>query len=304
MLTKVGVLEKENANHLKHIISLREEINKGSSQLIDLPDESFASPSNRNTVQIGSEHERKLLIISDEHGKNLDRNILKHLDNGKYRVESVIKPGAHYDSVLEGLERTIKNYNSDDYVVVVAGSNDFLTGSRPKFYKIHEKIGVCFIFLACPSTIKSQSSNNLIQQFNNCLKQIINTYNTTSNKSFDFINININHGIKVRNWLIGKMIAESIQLSVLQSKLMNKETGSASKLTQVNQSILPTDGSQNSMSPQALDRTGMFFGLGTSSHSISLFDELNTSCDGSNMNLNCSFLGGNMTQIKGPPQTA
>ncbi|CAG9765220.1 unnamed protein product [Ceutorhynchus assimilis] len=215
----------------------------------------------------------KLLILTDEHGRNIDRNIRKHLDSAAVKIEALIKPGAQYSSVLTGLECCIKGYSRHDCVVIVAGSNDFLNNKRPKFSHIHEIIKKCtqtnFIFLACP-TLRKNRNNDYIHHFNNNLEKVIGAFNRISESSFDYININTDGGFRVRNWLIGRMIAESIQLNTLHTELNNSILSVNNRSFHTQAATLATD-----RSPQAFNYTRHLNDKDITSHSISLFEELN-----------------------------
>lgn len=221
-------------------------------------------------------------------------------------MESIIKPGAHFDGVLMGLQQFAGDYNFDDYVVVVAGANDFVNKKRPKFSSIYEILKTClhtnFIFLACPILKKSRNSDYILQ-FNHNFEKVLNAFNRTSESFCDFININTDRGYKARNWLIGKSIAESIQLHSLQLDLANNITLNSTNLT----SALQSDRSPQVFNgPRNVNVNVNVDDTNSTSRPLSLFDELDSSCNrsGTNLNSSCSFLGEKLTQIGSPPQEA
>lgn len=250
----------------------------------------------------------RILIISDEHGINLDRNIERHFDAKSITIQSIVKPGAHYDSVLYRLESLTRDFNGSDYVVIIAGSNDFYNNKRPKFSKIYEILKECshtnLIFLACP-ILRKNNNCDYVSFFNINLKKILGAFAKKSENCCHYIDINTDRGYKVRNWLIGKMIAESIHLNSLQGELCD-----SLEVTKINnESTNHAVCSPINRSPQAFSRT---INLDTSPalrQSVSLFEELSQSCITNNTGFNpnishsSTFLETKLSQTKHPPPT-
>lgn len=68
-------------------------------------------------------YQPKILLLADEHGKGMNK-LLKNVLGNKYNVESVIKPYATLDQVLNSCTRLSKDYTKNDFVLIAAGSND------------------------------------------------------------------------------------------------------------------------------------------------------------------------------------
>ncbi|CAG9769496.1 unnamed protein product [Ceutorhynchus assimilis] len=267
-LSRINILvgqDNENQAVIKELHREIEKLVKNSNAPVN-PDQTSRGTQtiheNKHTQSQSQPQSRKLkvgistriLIISDEHGKKLGRNIERHIDSENIFIESIVKPGAHYDGVLHGLKSLTRDYNKNDYVVVIAGSNDFYNNRRPKFGKIHEVLKECshtnFIVLASP-ILRKYNNVNYISLFNNNLRKILSAFSKQSDNLYDYIDINTDRGYKVSNWLIGKMIAESMHLNFSQNELCD-----SLKITKVNnESANHAVCSPINKSPQAFSRT-------------------------------------------------
>lgn len=77
--------------------------------------------SSKSTTQ--PSQKRRVLIISDEQGRGICQ-LLQGLLGEEFRVQSVIKPYATMDQVLESCSLLCKGYGKNDYIVILGGSND------------------------------------------------------------------------------------------------------------------------------------------------------------------------------------
>lgn len=67
--------------------------------------------------------QRRALVLSDESGRGINK-ILRNLLGSGYNVESVIKPDASLDNVLDSSHRLCNDFTRKDIVIIVAGCND------------------------------------------------------------------------------------------------------------------------------------------------------------------------------------
>ena len=66
---------------------------------------------------------KKVLILADSQGRQCNKNLSKEL-NEHFEVQSVIKPGAKFCDVIKNVDNMCKDFNQDDCVIILAGTND------------------------------------------------------------------------------------------------------------------------------------------------------------------------------------
>lgn len=159
------------------------------------------------------EKRNKILILCDQHGRNLNRNLSKHDSLNQFHVESFLKPGANYENVLNDVELLVKSYTKSDFVIVIAGSNDFQNLKYPKMKNICNKMKLCahtnLIFLSTPK-LSVNKNNRHINKFNNKLGEFLAKLNNYTEGLMSFIDINGKTGIKLGNFEICTKIAKVI----------------------------------------------------------------------------------------------
>ncbi|KAG8309336.1 hypothetical protein J6590_088682, partial [Homalodisca vitripennis] len=75
----------------------------------------------QRTSAHNTELQRKVLILSDSHGKNLFRGVQsRSFDN----VTVITRPGAPLQHVTSDIEQLTHDFTANDYVVVIGGTND------------------------------------------------------------------------------------------------------------------------------------------------------------------------------------
>lgn len=65
----------------------------------------------------------KILLLSDSHGRNLSLHMRQKL-NKNVKLDSIFKPNANFQCVTENFNQLTKYYNTDDFVIITAGTND------------------------------------------------------------------------------------------------------------------------------------------------------------------------------------
>lgn len=57
-----------------------------------------------------------------------------------YSIESIIKPHAFYESVIEDVVSLSKQFGKNDCILIIAGANNFVKGKYPSFKKLNSKL--------------------------------------------------------------------------------------------------------------------------------------------------------------------
>ena len=124
---------------------------------------------------------KKILILSDEFGRNVNKNVMHRIDSLNFKVETVIKPGADFQKVIEDIEALTSTYSPQDHVIIIAGSNNFNTHKKyPLFRDICDKIKKCTnlnVTLATVAYGRNYYTNKFIFKFNEKLKEFATKLN-------------------------------------------------------------------------------------------------------------------------------
>lgn len=172
---------------------------------------------------------QKILILTDECGRDLDKELRRRYKQENIQIQALIKPGAMLSGVTEDLENVTKNLSSNDYVIVIAGTNDLLQLKYPSMRVINSKLNICsntnFIFLSTFKTSKINYSSTA--NFNIRLNQYINTVDIYNEYNISYLNICNNKGYKLNNFNISWLIKKQISLTKTHTSLifvkMNEE---------------------------------------------------------------------------------
>lgn len=70
-----------------------------------------------------------ILILADSHGRNVASLFNKLLLHKNYSITSFFKPNAQFHNVTENIAELTKDFGANDYVIVMAGSNNVLNNS-------------------------------------------------------------------------------------------------------------------------------------------------------------------------------
>ncbi|KAG5861041.1 hypothetical protein JTB14_021677 [Gonioctena quinquepunctata] len=110
----------------------------------------------------------KILILCDEIGYGLRKSMSKSIGE-EFTIETIIKPGAYFVNVIEDVVELSMNFGLNDYIIVIAGSNDFNSKKYPSFREINSRIKECshtnIIFSSVPYG-KQVKLNDFIYKFN------------------------------------------------------------------------------------------------------------------------------------------
>lgn len=165
-------------------------------------------------VESGGKHFSRVLVLCDEYGRGLDTFLRKHLMSRgvRYGVEMVIKPGASFAGVVEDIDCLTRHYTSKDYVVVVAGSNDFHRGKYPRFRLMIDKVRKCnhtnVVFLSVPYVLAR--ANTRVYKYNVKLSEIVYRLNKCSEGFIGYIDFNLSGSAQSNKKLAAERLARLI----------------------------------------------------------------------------------------------
>lgn len=137
---------------------------------------------------------KKCLVVSDDYGRNIARLLSRKFDADNFKIESVYKPGATYQQVIENLEGLCRDYTRGDYVVIIAGNNNFTGTTRyPLFKDLCDKIKKCsnlnLILVNVPYK-KEPNVNQFIYKFNQKLSDFVAKVNNFIPGRIEIIDVN------------------------------------------------------------------------------------------------------------------
>lgn len=220
-------IEKLNIDNRR----LSEELNKckeviNTSESRDVRGESSTKQEKINDFRsnVGSKQlmeAHKIMIIGDEYGHNLNVTLKQLLDKDMFKIETIIKPGASFSGVIENIASLAKTYTLTDYIIIVAGANDFENNKYPSFKNINNKLKSCThtnIIITTVPFIINRKINKYINKFNNKLNDYLFRLNKYTQGNVNLLDINNNSGTISNKRVIAKQLAYLIK----NSKNMNK----------------------------------------------------------------------------------
>ncbi|KAG5885825.1 hypothetical protein JTB14_017195 [Gonioctena quinquepunctata] len=153
MIISIRELEEENRNlaasigTLKSIVRSLEAKDK-SFECLDVSEVNVAkiplsSPMNAEPSRsIEYNKKPKILILCDETGYGLGK-IFSRIYGNTFNIQSIIKPSANFENVINDVIDLSNNYCLDDHIIILAGSNDFKTKKFPSFKKLNSILKIC-----------------------------------------------------------------------------------------------------------------------------------------------------------------
>lgn len=84
----------------------------------------YNNKNNEGKFYAVKNYKKNILIVSDSHGRKCGR-IMKELIGEEFNISSIVKPNAKFQAVTENLKSLTKNFTTKDFVIVLAGTNDF-----------------------------------------------------------------------------------------------------------------------------------------------------------------------------------
>ncbi|CAH1100212.1 unnamed protein product [Psylliodes chrysocephalus] len=170
-----------------------------------------------NKREVQSTSSKNTLILGDEAAINLNKYMRQSPGFKSFNIQSIIKPGGNFDNVLKNVAELVKTFSLSDFVIVVAGANDFHMSRVPKFRNICSKLKLCthtnFIMVSVP-ILRRHSDKNLIKKFNLKLDHFLDKLDNYTEGRMLYVNINSEQGAKLK--LSG--IIRKISVAISNSK--------------------------------------------------------------------------------------
>lgn len=167
--------------------------------------------NNKTDIQTVTPKRKKLLILSDDIGRNLNKSLSNKLKHQNYYIESIIKPGATFQQVVENIDAVTRSYTSQDHIIILAGSNNFnKTKQYPLFKNIWDVIKKCRnlnITIATVPYNKNYKVNKFINKFNNKLTDFIRKIDNYVPGKISLLNVgNVSSNTLNRNFICNEII--------------------------------------------------------------------------------------------------
>lgn len=165
---------------------------------------------------------KKLLFLCDQTGKYIHRHLLKNKNLTGFQIQTVIKPEAQLISVIENMDKLVKDFSHEDYVVVLAGTNDFDNKRYPRVKPLADKIKKCLhtnmIFMTTPVNYHNHPNKLRIIKFNLKLKEFTQKVGHKVPLNVSVVDVNTKKGLKQKDYVL----ADDLSREVLRNKTLSK----------------------------------------------------------------------------------
>lgn len=165
---------------------------------------------------------KKLLLLCDEKGRNIQHHLRKNKILHDFQIQTILKPKAQFNQVIENMDKLVKDFSSQDYVIVLAGSNDFLNKRYPRVKPIADKIKKSLhtniIFMTTPINYYSQPNRLQIYKFNLKFMEYIQKVDQKVPLNVSFVDVNSKNGLKPKDFVL----ASEISREVVRNKNLSK----------------------------------------------------------------------------------
>ncbi|KAG5871913.1 hypothetical protein JTB14_025005 [Gonioctena quinquepunctata] len=145
--------------------------------------------------EVNKSDKSKMMILCDQHGRGLGKSIGKRV-GGTTTVQTIIKPNARYDKVIDNIVNISQDFSLADNIVVKAGYNDFLRGKYPSFKNINDKLKHCthtnITLVSVPYITEDYitNTNTFIYKFNIRLNDYVTRLNKYAEGKVTFLELN------------------------------------------------------------------------------------------------------------------
>lgn len=155
---------------------------------------------------------KKKILLTDE--IDVLWKMRKLLDLSLYEIVSLKKPGAYLNQVMEDIENLTSNFNFDDYVVIIGGSNDIDKKKTPSFRVICNKLKLVahtnILFVSIPYVYNDTYKNKHIYKFNAKLSEFLHKFNNYTEGHIEYVEINSKSVTKLNCRLVASIISKAI----------------------------------------------------------------------------------------------
>ena len=228
--SRLSSLSKDNNSYIQELVRINKEkdaTRKEKTKTTDASTQIEVSPKPRKikSIKINSVANQKetcnikkrILLLSDQMGRGLDTKLDKKLSTN-YSVQSIIKPFALLEDIIESVSILAKDFNSEDHIVVFAGYNNFCKNVNINVSYLMEKLKSCIntniIVLSTPICFKLIAKCN---NFNFKLKNLLYSYDKFTPNRLAFINSCEIAGRKHSNYKLSELIYNVITYSVCKN---------------------------------------------------------------------------------------
>lgn len=134
----------------------------------------------------------RILIIGDSQSRQATV-LLKDYVRNNYEIETIIKPGATFEAVIDNIKLLTKSFNQNDFVIVIAGTNNILKRlmlNGDAVFGLHTDLNHTNCLIVSVPYFKFNVRRNVIrdvQLFNSVLYECVCSVNC---KNFKFVDIN------------------------------------------------------------------------------------------------------------------
>lgn len=145
------------------------------------------------TPESSSQAKKQILILADENGKHLNQTMRRHKKLKSYNILSICKPYAYMMNILEGIANLTANFTPNDYIIIIAGSNDVYNNKYPSFRYLCDKLKLCVhtnIIVCSLPYGRNKGINSTMFKINVKLNGLSKRLNSYSDNSVCFLDIN------------------------------------------------------------------------------------------------------------------
>lgn len=146
-----------------------------------------------------------MLFLCDDSGRYVSGQLKQVLKEDHFKMETIIKPNARLEDVIDSIDRLAGDFSARDCVVVMAGKNNFSNGKYPKFRFICDKLRSCsasVVFVSAPVYSNNPDLCKYILKFNTRLNAFLQRVNNFMPSNLSYVEANGLDGFKVRDRII------------------------------------------------------------------------------------------------------
>lgn len=112
-------LTLKNLSKLLEDIQQKDKLDTKNEQIIP----QLRNNHNKISLKIPASQNKKVLILGDSHGRDLAITLRTQLAD-IYDIKCIFKPNALFTEVISDYKRLTQGFNKNDFVILIAGSND------------------------------------------------------------------------------------------------------------------------------------------------------------------------------------
>lgn len=206
MVTSIQALEAENAVWVSDLRGLREEVSRLETERVLLlqsqQNKEVENSEKAQAVKLCGEKadaaskRPRLLILCDQYGYKLNRILSSSL--GGFTVQLIVKPNAGFENVIQDVAGLSACFTRSDYIVIIAGANDFARNKYPSFRMINSRLKCCthtnIILASVPYFMYNERVNKFVYRFNCKLLEYTLRLNRYAEASVSFLDVNDSGG--------------------------------------------------------------------------------------------------------------